>query len=57
MIGLLLIPLLVFWVEYTESVASGPDLAAMSLPMAVVFALLVLIPVNLLVKRSPRAPP
>lgn len=54
-IGLLLIPLLVFWVEYTEIVAAGPDLAAMSLPMAVVFALLVLIPINLLVQRwSPR---
>ena len=55
-IGLLLIPLLVFWVEYTEIVASGPDLAAMSLPMAVVFGLLVIIPINLLVKRfAPRA--
>ncbi len=55
-IGLLLIPLLVFWVEYTEIVAEGPDLAAMSLPMAVVFALLLLIPLNLLVRRfAPRA--
>lgn len=54
-IGLLLIPILVFWVEYTEIVAAGPDLAAMSLPMAVVFALLVIIPINLLVQRfSPR---
>ena len=50
-IGLLLIPLLDFWLEYTEIVASGPDLAAMSLPMAVLFALLVLIGINLLVKR------
>jgi hypothetical protein len=55
-IGLLLIPLLVFWVEYTEIVAKGPDLAAMSLPMSVVFALLLLIPINLLVRRfAPRA--
>ena len=50
-IGLLLIPLLIFWLEYTEIVASGPDLAAMSLPMAVLFALLVIIGVNLIVKR------
>lgn len=45
-IGLLLIPVLVFWVEYTEIVAEGPDLAAMSLPMASVFALFVLILIN-----------
>ncbi len=51
-IGLLLIPLLVFWLEYTESIASGPDMAGMSLPMAVVFALLVLISLNLIVKRA-----
>jgi hypothetical protein len=42
----------VFWVEYTEIVANGPDLAAMSLPMASVFALLVLVGVNLLLKRT-----
>ena len=54
-LGLALIPLLIFWLEYTEIVSSGPDLAAMSLPMAVLFALLVLIGVNLLVKRfNPR---
>ncbi len=50
-IGLLLIPVLIFWLEYTESVALGPDLAGMSLPMAVVFALLVLVAVNLIVKQ------
>ena len=50
-IGLLLIPILVFWVEYTEIVAAGPDLAAMSLPMASVFALLVLVGINALVVR------
>ncbi len=50
-IGLLLIPLLDFWVQYTEIVAQGPDLAAMSLPMAVLFALMVLVGLNLLVKR------
>ena len=54
-IGLLLIPLLVFWLEYTEIVANGPDIAAMSLPMAVLFALLVLVGINLIVKRfAPR---
>jgi hypothetical protein len=50
-VGLLLIPLLVFWVEYTEIVACGPDLAAMSLPMSAVFALMILVCVNLLVRR------
>ncbi len=50
-IGLLLIPLLMFWLEYTEIVASGPDLAAMSLPMAVLFALLALIGINLAIKK------
>ncbi len=50
-IGLLLIPLLDFWLQYTEIVAKGPDLAAMSLPMAVLFALLVMVGLNLLVKR------
>ena len=50
-IGLLLIPILDFWLEYTEIVAAGPDLAAMSLPMAVLFALLVLIGINLGVKK------
>lgn len=50
-IGLLMIPLLMFWLEYTESIASGPDLAGMSLPMAVVVPLMALIAVNLLVKR------
>lgn len=50
-IGLLLIPLLDFWVQYTEIVAQGPDLAAMSLPMSVLFALMVLVGLNLLVKR------
>jgi hypothetical protein len=54
-IGLLLIPILDFWLEYTEIVAQGPDIAAMSLPMAVLFALMVLVGVNLLVKRfNPR---
>jgi len=50
-IGLLLIPLLDFWLQYTEIVAQGPDLAAMSLPMAVLFALMVMVGLNLLVKR------
>jgi len=50
-VGCALIPILVFWVEYTESVANGPDLAAMSLPMASTFALLILIGANLLLKK------
>lgn len=55
-LGLLLIPILTFWVEYTECVVGGSDLAGMSMPMAAACGLLVLIPINLLVKRfSPRA--
>ncbi|MDR3708621.1 MAG: hypothetical protein P4L33_09980 [Capsulimonadaceae bacterium] len=55
-VSVILIPILVFWVEYTESVANGPDLAAMSLPMASTFALLVLVAVNLLLRKfAPRA--
>ena len=50
-LGLLLIPVLIFWLEYTEIVANGPDMAAMSLPMAVLFALMVLVALNLAVKR------
>lgn len=53
--GLMLIPFLIYWVEYTEIVAIGPDLAAMSLPMAVVFGLLVIIALNVAIKRlAPR---
>ncbi len=51
LIGLLLIPLLVFGVEYTEIVTQGPDLAALSLPITAVFALLLIVPLNLAVKR------
>ena len=50
-VGLLLIPVLVFSVEYTEIVTQGPDLAAMSLPIIAVCALLLIIAFNLLVKR------
>lgn len=51
LLGLLLIPLLVYWVEYTEIVANGPDLAAMALPTAVLFMLLVLVAVNRVIRR------
>lgn len=50
-LGLLLIPLLIYWVEYTEIVANGPDLAAMALPTVVIFMLLVLVALNLAVRR------
>ena len=45
-IGLILCPLIVFWAEYNEVVAQGADLIAMSLIMAVVFALMVLMVIN-----------
>jgi hypothetical protein len=54
-IGILLIPVMCYWNEYTEIVAAATDLAAMSLPIAVVFAILVLIGINALLKRhAPR---
>ncbi|MCS6775637.1 MAG: DUF6785 family protein [Chloroherpetonaceae bacterium] len=54
-IGLLLVPVMCFWNEYTEVVAQATDLAAMSLIIAVVFALFVLVTLNLLLKRfAPR---
>ncbi len=45
-LGLVLVPLMCFWNEYTEIVAEATDLAAMSLIIAVVFALFVLILIN-----------
>lgn len=54
-LGTLLIPLMCYWVEYTEIVAQGTDLAAMSLIIGAVFSLFVLICVNGLVARlAPR---
>jgi hypothetical protein len=50
-IGLLLIPVMCFWVEYGEIVAQATDLAAMSLIIAVVFALFVLVLLNRFLKR------
>ncbi len=50
-IGILLIPLMCLWVEYTEIVAQATDLAAMSLIIAVVFVLFVLLLVNFGLKR------
>ena len=45
-LGTLLIPLLCYWVEYTEIVAEGTDLAAMSLIIGAVFSLFVLVCLN-----------
>ena len=54
-IGTLLIPLLAYWVEYTEIVIEGTDLAAMNLIIGAVFGLFVLICVNALIARvAPR---
>ena len=54
-IGILLIPVMCLWNEYTEIVAAATDLAAMSLPIAVVFGLLVLIAINAGIRKvAPR---
>lgn len=55
LLGLGLCPLIVLWGEYTEVVALGPDLIALSLPPVLVFPLLVLLACNALVRRlAPR---
>lgn len=55
LIGTLLIPLMCYWVEYTEIVAEGTDLAAMSLIIGAVFSLFVLICVNgILTRLAPK---
>lgn len=56
LIGLFLIPVVCIWNEYTEIVAEGTDLVAMSLIIAVVVLLFGLVLVNLALKRWwPRA--
>lgn len=50
-LGILLIPVMCFWNEYTEIVAQATDLAAMSLIIAVIFALFVLLLINSFLKR------
>lgn len=50
-LGVLLIPLLCFWNVYSEVVAQSTELAVMSLSIAVVFALLVLLVLNALLRR------
>ena len=47
----MLIPLVVFWIEYNEIVAQGSELAGMSLTMAAVFPLLLLVGVNFILKK------
>jgi hypothetical protein len=51
LIGVLLIPVMCYWNEYTEIVAEATDLAAMSLIIAVVFALFVLVLLNQFLKK------
>ncbi len=54
-LGTLLIPLMCYWVEYTEIVAQGTDLAAMSLIIGAVFSLFVLVCLNGIIARvAPR---
>ena len=50
-IGILLIPILCLWTEYTEIVAQATDIAAMSLIIAVVFVLFMLLLVNFGLKK------
>ena len=50
-VGALLIPVMCFWNEYTEIVAQATDLAAMSLIIAVVFALFILLLINIFLKK------
>lgn len=50
-ISLVLLPLAVFWVEYNEIVAQCSELVGMSLTMAAVFPLLLLVAMNLLLKK------
>src|SRR5690242_1937018 len=55
LIGALLIPLVCIWNEYTEIVAEGTDLVAMSLIIAVVILLFLLVLFNLALKKwAPR---
>src|SRR5688500_16774843 len=55
LIGALLIPIVCIWNEYTEIVAEGTDLVAMSLIIAVVILLFFLVLVNLALKKwAPR---
>src|SRR5579862_10073502 len=51
LIGVILCPLLIFWAEYTEIVAQGADLIAMSLVMAVMFAFIVMLSINGIVRK------
>ena len=50
-IGILLIPIMCLWTEYTEIVAQATDIAAMSLIIAVVFVLFMLLLVNFGLKK------
>ncbi len=55
LLGALLIPVVAIWNEYTEIVAEGTDLVAMSLIIAVVIVLFVLVMANLALKKwTPR---
>jgi hypothetical protein len=55
LIGALLIPVVCIWNEYTEIVAEGTDLVAMSLIIAVVILLFFLVMINLALKKwAPR---
>jgi hypothetical protein len=55
LIGSLLIPVVCIWNEYTEIVAEGTDLVAMSLIIAVVILLFCLVMINLALKKwAPR---
>ncbi|GAB4463092.1 MAG: hypothetical protein OHK0029_31160 [Armatimonadaceae bacterium] len=50
-LGALLIPLLVFWSEYVEIKAAGPDMISTSIILCLLFALTVLLGINALLRR------
>lgn len=51
LLGLLLVPILTLWTLYSEIVAQSTELAVMSLSIAAVFVLLLLLWLNVLLKR------
>src|SRR5271154_1322133 len=51
LIGALLVPVLCAWTLYTEIVAQSTELAVMSLSVGVVFAILILMLLNAMLRR------
>lgn len=51
-LGLLLIPVLVAWAQYVEIKAAGPDMISTSILLCVMFALIIVLGLNALVRRA-----